>query len=364
MALVFWQNIVSPHMAPFLKAIANTKINVVLIVNQKISNSRKSMGWNEVEGIESEYLRLIVKPNSKQIIEIFDNYSDSNHFFSGTRSNPMIFQALKSSLKYDKVKRNLISEGPSFYKKPKILHLIKTLIFERKCLKKIDRVFAIGNDAEEWFKIWGFSKNQIIPFSYCVETLEHRYLETEHTADFNILFVGSLIKLKGLSEFFTQLNRIKTKVNVNIIGNGEELNNLKNEASKLKHSITFEGNKNNLEMRQTMSKFDCLILPSLYDGWGAVVNEGLMAGLFILCSDKCGSKNLIHNKFNGIVFSHQKKDSLYDALLFCVNNKKKIKDKQEEIINWSKKIEGKTIAHYFIESLSNQEIEIPWRTLN
>ena len=42
-----------------------------------------------------------------------------------------------------------------------------------------------------------------------------------------------------------------------------------------------------------MAKADCLVLPSRYDGWGAVVSEALLVGTPAICSDKCGSAGVV-----------------------------------------------------------------------
>ena len=44
------------------------------------------------------------------------------------------------------------------------------------------------------------------------------------------------------------------------------------------------------------------MLPSRFDGWGAVVNEALMVGTPVICSDRCGASDLIENGRNGYVF--------------------------------------------------------------
>ena len=36
-----------------------------------------------------------------------------------------------------------------------------------------------------------------------------------------------------------------------------------------------------------------MVLPSLYDGWGVVVNEALLSGIPVLCSDMVGARVLI-----------------------------------------------------------------------
>jgi glycosyltransferase involved in cell wall biosynthesis len=45
-----------------------------------------------------------------------------------------------------------------------------------------------------------------------------------------------------------------------------------------------------------------LVLPSVFDGWGIVVNEALQSGIPALVSDQCGAKELIRNGQNGLIF--------------------------------------------------------------
>lgn len=46
------------------------------------------------------------------------------------------------------------------------------------------------------------------------------------------------------------------------------------------------------EIPSILSNQDILILPSIYDGWGAVVNEALQSGLYVISSNQCGAKDL------------------------------------------------------------------------
>ena len=50
-----------------------------------------------------------------------------------------------------------------------------------------------------------------------------------------------------------------------------------------------------------MAAADVLVLPSRFDGWGAVVNEALMVGTPVICSDRCGASDVIENGRNGYV---------------------------------------------------------------
>ena len=49
----------------------------------------------------------------------------------------------------------------------------------------------------------------------------------------------------------------------------------------------------NTKVRLAIEEADLLVLPSRFDGWGAVVNEALGAGTPVLVSDLCGSSYLV-----------------------------------------------------------------------
>ena len=54
---------------------------------------------------------------------------------------------------------------------------------------------------------------------------------------------------------------------------------------------------------EVICESDCLVLPSRYDGWGAVISEALMVGTPVICSDNCGAANVVTASNVGSVFS-------------------------------------------------------------
>ena len=68
-------------------------------------------------------------------------------------------------------------------------------------------------------------------------------------------------------------------------------------------------------MRETLSEFDLLVLPSRYDGWGVVVNEALMCGVPVVVSSACGAKELIKDGVNGYIFE----SGNLQSLRMCLN---------------------------------------------
>jgi glycosyltransferase involved in cell wall biosynthesis len=56
----------------------------------------------------------------------------------------------------------------------------------------------------------------------------------------------------------------------------------------------------NGEVRHAIAASDCCVVPSRHDGWGMVVNEALIAGTPVVCSDGCGAAAMIDDPAGGM----------------------------------------------------------------
>lgn len=364
MTLIFWQNIVSPHQFPYQEALSKfSEVDrVIIIAHSNVSSQRQNMGWEQNTLKDSQKLKFFINPNKSEIEGLFSKYNVGNHFFTGIRFNPMVHLAFKVSLKFD-VKRHLLAEGPFTYRKPVFLHTLKTYMLDYGYFKKIDKVYAIGTQAVSWYPKFGFKKNQIVPFMYVVNQIEND-LKPINNKNLKILFVGQLIKRKGVDILLKALSQSHKDFELDIIGDGLERGNLERLAKKLylEHRIKFQGTKDNTAIRKAYSEYDILILPSRHDGWGAVINEALMAGLFVICSDNCGSQELIQDKKNGLIFESDNAESLQKAMAYCIENKPLIRKNKLKIKNWSHNISPTEVAQYLMETLTSKSLTSPpWK---
>lgn len=348
MNLIFWQNSISPHQLPYIFELSKMDEieKVLLITPVEQSEERKKLGWS-IHYTETNKFKIIINPNIRQINSIFSQYqNNSHHFFSGIRAFPFVFNSFKISLKYN-IKRSIIVETPFFYKKPPFLQYIRQLLFDYKYYKFISSFYAIGSSACKWYsKLY---KGPIINFKYCTGNTQNQ-LSLPNNSTLKLVFVGSFIKRKNIEIIIKALAKLKEKnIEFYLIGDGP----LKTKLIKLTQKLTltqnafFLGVKRQEEIPILLAQFDVLILPSHYDGWGAVVNEALMQGLFVIVSNRCGSKDLIDNKKErGIVIQPKTKD-LISALKYVIENKKTINDTRENRIKWSRKISSEYIAKEF-----------------
>lgn len=361
MNLIFFQNCVSPHQIPYIKEICNDKrVKDVFLFTPRIDyDQRKRMGWDSNNLLQNSNIKFKLLPSDEEVKNAL-NQNNVYALFSGIRADKDVFRWLKLSLNYD-VKRGLITEAPIIYpNKPLYIHRLRFLLQDYHYAKYIRFIFAIGEHAIKYYKQWHLNWH-IFPFSYCTEICDNEEkIYSQQNNVLNLLFVGSLDKRKNVTIILQALTMLDRKsINFGIIGDGPERSDLEEYVKNKKlNNVTFYGSLEMNKVHQMMHRFDVLVLPSRYDGWGAVINEALQRGLYVICSNRCGAKALVVNDKIGKVFCSKKE--LVNALNSV--NYDEIKRTREYRLKWSDKISGKTLAQYFIDSLlSPTPIQVPWK---
>lgn len=164
------------------------------------------------------------------------------------------------------------------------------------------------------------------------------------------LFVGRLVKEKNLMFLIDTFSKIDSKDAVLVIvGSGPLEKQLigKVKSLNLEDKIISQGRLEGSELYAWYNIAQIFVLPSLYEPFGAVVNEALLAGCNVLCSSKAGASTLINDK-NGDIFDpyneEELTEKLYNALssingikteVFLRKNKMpfSFNDKIEQLIN-------------------------------
>jgi len=108
----------------------------------------------------------------------------------------------------------------------------------------------------------------------------------------NFIFVGRLSPEKNVATLIAAFARIAKRIDgwgLIIVGAGPARAALESAVPpELKTRVTFHGGKGWRDVPKYFAVADVLVLPSLSEPWGLVVNEGLICGLPVLVSDRCG----------------------------------------------------------------------------
>jgi glycosyltransferase involved in cell wall biosynthesis len=185
-----------------------------------------------------------------------------------------------------------------------------------------------------------------------VEKLDPAAKGRKNPNEIVLVFVGQLILRKRLDLLLRALAAVRsTDWVLRVIGDGSERLPLEKLAVDLNlhRKIIFAGVLQNCAVRNELANADLVVLPSRWDGWGAVVNEALMSGTPVICSSYCGAADLISNGMNGEIFEYGSTESLIAALERWIVKGSLSASSRAEIIEWSKCIEGEAIARYFLQ---------------
>ena len=177
--------------------------------------------------------------------------------------------------------------------------------------------------------------------------------------DFVFIFVGRLVKDKGINELveaFDKLNKSFENIKLILVGNYEkELDPLFSKTTKL-----IEANTNIIEtgwtndVRPYFSISDVLAFPSYREGFPNVVMQASSMELACIVTDINGCNEIIKHNENGYVIPKKDTNSLYEAMKSTLSNNGKLKEmgqKSRKIIleNYEQKNVWKAILSEYKE---------------
>ena len=133
------------------------------------------------------------------------------------------------------------------------------------------------------------------------------------------LFVGRFLPKKGLETLIKAYQKYRTKVTQKpwfliLVGGGSQFDYIYNKAKEIP-GILFPGPKFGDDLCRYYSFARALIVPSILDQWGLVVNEALASGLPVIVSRGCGAaRTLVKEGENGWTFEPESIEELADLM--------------------------------------------------
>ena len=236
-----------------------------------------------------------------------------------------------------------------FLKRNKVSLVLESSVLESKTngikgflkkvfLRKVSKVYASGdnhimllqdlNYNGDIIKTKGVGIINYISKSQPLESYQKKFI-----------YIGRLSEVKNLPFLIKVFNKLP-EYSLTIIGEGPDKIKLE---SMSEPNINFVGSVENKDLCQYFSKNNFLILPSLSEPWGLVVEESLYNGMPVIVSNNCGSVDLVNNEFNGYIFDP-------DSALELENIIKGIND------NIYQKLKGNIAANY-IESKDMDQVD-------
>jgi glycosyltransferase involved in cell wall biosynthesis len=176
-------------------------------------------------------------------------------------------------------------------------------------LKYFTHIWVPGKPQYFFARKLGFLPKNILTGLYCAdEKIFEKITQTKLKKQ--LIFVGRLVEHKGLKILFSALNDLiaenKLDVTIQFVGSGP----LESEIPKHKN-ISHLSFVNPEELPKVLENAGYFVLPSLYEAWGVVVHEAVLAGLPIITTYECGAaSDLVLHQFNGFLYEANDKDEL------------------------------------------------------
>ena len=188
-------------------------------------------------------------------------------------------------------------------------------------VKQLDFLVVNSDKVSQFYQdTFGLGDHQVIisPLLQDPEKLRSKPAELESVAEkyiqkYNLygkkvlLFVGRFIPEKALPNFLITFNSILLEQKDTIfvlVGEGDEIQTLKAiiQEKHLEEKVILPGKYEGQELYAWYLCASVFVLPSVSETFGAVVNEALIFGLKVLCSQYAGASCLI-NSDNGLIFN-------------------------------------------------------------
>jgi glycosyltransferase involved in cell wall biosynthesis len=137
---------------------------------------------------------------------------------------------------------------------------------------------------------------------------------------FKAIYVGSLIKLKGI-RWLVHAWKLVVKEHSNakllIIGEGTERKNLENMAEELnlENKIIFYGYQETETIAYWLACADVFVLPSLFEGRPNVLLEAFQSQLPVVASNIPGIRELVQDRVNGFLVPAENPEALAENIL-------------------------------------------------
>lgn len=365
--IVWWETQLTDHQSYTLKELSE-RIKLSVLVVKDSNKKRIKQGWKSTSKLK--YYKL---PNWNYIALfkiVLKNKNKINVFAGPFENRKLIFASLLCTIfnskiyflsePYSTIAFDYLSDGN------RLTNLIKLKLrpylykfYGKIYMNNINGILAVSELAIKQYRTIGAKKEQIYPFGYFVPKINTPKKLKRNRKLLNIVFVGSLIYTKGIDYLCQVVNKINLNnvvLKLDVYGPGNtDILGPKTKGLNYCGVIPFG------HSQKVISNYDLSIFPSRYDGWGVVLNESVLAGVPVLCSNNMGAKCIIEKFGCGDIFSLNKKNDLEEKLRYIINNQELLKDMSNKTLIVQKYINPKFAANYILDVINKKNNLIsPW----
>lgn len=249
--------------------------------------------------------------------------------------NPSIFRILKEYMKSDIVlenNSNLQLSWPSFFKKRLKLLVLHGLIQEKnktldwrgrlklKRIKSADKVVVVSHSLKKDV----YEKAEVI-HNFYRDNLFKEYVQLNDRGSFSFVFLGRIVKSKGLDIAVKTVERLSKEtdfdnITLSIIGDGPMLTDIEElvENLKMKDKVFFLGKLEGEGLVKELNRHRYMLIPSWQESFGIVALEGIACGCLPFAYNIEGLPEAIGKA--GIIVEENTECGFCEKIKYILNN--------------------------------------------
>lgn len=228
---------------------------------------------------------------------------------------PNIYGGIAAKLAKRHYAVNITGLGTAF-EKPGIVRTIVVNLY-KIALKKAKVIFFENSSNRDELLSFGCCKKEktVVLHGAGVNTETYSYQPYPDNEKVKFLFVGRVMKEKGIDELFSAMDRLikeGQKCFLDVVGPFEEDYKDKLEKHETEGWLKYHGYQE--DVRPFIAACDCFVLPSYHEGMANTNLECASTGRPIITSDIPGCKEAVIPDVSGFLCEPKNVDSLYNAM--------------------------------------------------
>lgn len=285
----------------------SVKGGITSVINQLLSHN-----WIQ-DGIEMKFIPTYIETNNLKKILFF--ICAFKKIIKEFRYNKPDIVHMHMSYRGSFTRKFLIYKLCCIYNIPFIVHLHGSEFkkwFDCVDKRKQEKIRMLMKESKAFIVLgdnWDKVIREIEPDTNTVIVSNTIHIPKESVKwdnPFRILFLGVLIKRKGVSDLLKATELLKSKLNnqkfkVIIAGSGSEYKNLKEETNSLKLNdvVEFVGWTDGEKKNNLLKSCQCLVLPSYNEGLPVCILEGISYGMPIIATNVGDISSAVNDNVNG-----------------------------------------------------------------
>ena len=209
------------------------------------------------------------------------------------------------------------------------------LPFERRTYRLADKIICDCEDTKRVLMERYNVSSEKITVIHCAVDTDKFYFDSLPKKPYTVLYVGRIAKRKGIDFLIRSMPFVVQAIpdaRLLVGGKGAYLQKMRLLARQLglERTVTFLGFVPDEQLNTLYNQAECVVVPSIFEGFGITVIEALAAGTRVVGTDTDGIREILKSGEYGRLVPYGDTGALADAIVAELRNPKRAQELRPE----------------------------------